>query len=119
MLIEEKIVAYLNACQALETTPVPAYGVIPSPMPATFITVERTGGRSQNQLRSATIAVQCWAGSIDEAANLCAQVVDDMEGIISEPEIARCSLNAHYNFTDESTKRCRYQAVFDLVHYLN
>lgn len=114
MLIEEFVVDYLS-----DVLSVPVSGAVPSPMPATFVTVERTGGSVRNKLRSATLAIQAWAGSIDAAANLCADLTEAMEDIVEEPEISHCSLDASYNFTDESTKRCRYQAVFDLVHYLN
>ena len=41
-----------------------------------------------------------------------------MGGIITEPEISRCALNTSYNYTDTSRKIFRYQAVFELVHYL-
>ena len=37
--------------------------------------------------------------------------------IIELSEITRVDLNSDYNFTDETTKQPRYQAVFDLVHY--
>ena len=114
MLIEEFVVSYLD-----EHMSVPVSGEIPTPMPDSFITVERTGGSSVNKLKSATLAVQAWAESVDAAANLCADVAEAMEAIAAEPEISRCALNASYNFTDTSTKRYRYQAVFDLVHYLN
>lgn len=114
MLIEEFVVQYLG-----QELTVPVSGAVPSPMPASFVTVERTGGSVRNKLCTATLAVQAWAESIDAAANLCAAVTEAMESILSEAEIARCSLNASYNFTDTSTMRCRYQAVFDLVHYLN
>ena len=113
MLIEEFVVHYLDT----ELT-VPVSGAVPSPLPATFVTVERTGGSASNKLRTATLAIQAWAESIDEAANLCADVVEAMDGIIAEDEISRCTLNASYNFTDTTTKHCRYQAVFDVVHYL-
>jgi len=113
MLIEEFVVHYLDA----ELT-VPVSGAVPSPLPATFVTVERTGGSATNKLRTATLAVQAWAETIDAAANLCAEVTEAMEAIVEKDEISRCTLNASYNFTDTTTKHCRYQAVFDVVHYL-
>lgn len=114
MLIEEFVVKYLE-----DELSVPVSGSEPTPMPQRFVTVERTGSSCRNKLRSAAIAVQAWAESLDEAANLCAVVVTTMEAIVSEPEISRCVLSANYNFTDEETNRYRYQADFDLVHYLN
>ena len=114
MLIEEFVVKYLD-----DELSIPVSGEIPSPMPNTFITVERTGGSITNKIRTATLAIQAWAESIDAAANLCALITETMEGIVEEDEISRCTLDSSYNFTDTSTKRYRYQAVFDLVHYLN
>ena len=40
-----------------------------------------------------------------------------MEGIIAQPEVAACRLNADYNYTDTTKRLYRYQAVFDLVYY--
>ena len=114
MLIEEFVVHYLDG-----ELSVPVAGAVPSPMPVSFVTVERTGGSMTNQLRSATLAIQAWAGSIDAAANLCADVIDIMIGILEKSEISSCVLSASYNFTDTATKHCRYQAVFEVVHYLN
>ena len=113
MLIEEYIAQYLS--QQLEQ---PVSGTVPHPMPESFVTVERTGGRNENLIRSATLVVQCWAQSMDAAANLCEAVTTAMEAANALPEISRCSLNSSYNFTDTSTKRFRYQAVFDLVYFL-
>lgn len=113
MLIEEFVVKYLD-----DELSVPVSGEIPSPMPDTFITVERTGGSITNKIRTATLAIQAWAESIDAAANLCALVTETMENIVGEDEISRCTLDSSYNFTDTTTKHCRYQAVFDVVHYL-
>lgn len=113
MLIEEFVVHYLDT----ELT-VPVSGAVPSNPPATFVTVERTGGSASDKIRTATLAVQAWAESIDKAANLCAEVTYAMEAIVEKDEISRCTLSASYNFTDTTTKHCRYQAVFEVVHYL-
>lgn len=113
MTIEEYIVLYLSGKLG-----VPVSGDVPSPMPATFVTVEKTGGGSTDHIASAKIAVQSWAASRDAAAQLCASVEAAMNGIIAEPEISRCALDTSYNYTDTRRKVFRYQAVFDLVHYL-
>lgn len=113
MLIEEFVVHYLDA-----ELSVPVAGAVPANPPDKFVTVERTGGSANNKIRTATLAVQAWAKTIDEAANLCAEVTYAMEAIATKDEISRCELNSSYNFTDTTTKHCRYQAVFDVVHYL-
>ena len=113
MTIEEYVIASLTGQLS-----VPVSGDVPSPKPASFVTVEKTGGGSSNTIQSATLAVQAWAESRDAAALLCAAVETAMDGIVAHPEISRCSLSSSYNFTDTSTKRYRYQALFDVVHYL-
>lgn len=113
MTIEEYIVQYLS--QQLE---IPVSGDVPSPRPASFVTVERTGGSEENLIPSATVAVQAWAPSRDTASLLCAQVEAAMAGITARPEISACNLNSSYNFTDTTLKTYRYQAIFELVYFL-
>lgn len=111
-MIEPTIIAYLDA--ALD---VPVSGAVPSNPPASFVTVEKTGGRRTNKIDSATIAIQSWAASIAEAAALNDQVKTAMENIVQLDSISSCDLNSDYNYTDSTRKRCRYQAVFDVVYY--
>ena len=113
MTIEEYIVQYLSGRLS-----VPVSGDVPSPLPASFVTVEKTGAGRVNQIASATVAVQSWAASRDAAARLCAEVEAAMGGIVEEPEISRCALDTSYNFPDLSRERPRYQAVFSITHYL-
>ena len=44
-------------------------------------------------------------------------VKEAMDDIVVLDEISRSALNSDYNFTDVTTKRHRYQAVYDLVFY--
>ena len=82
-----------------------------------YVVIEKTGGSKSNHVFSATMAVQSVAPSLIEAAELNEEVKLAMEQIEELEEVSSCSLNADYNFTDTTTKRYRYQAVFDLVHY--
>lgn len=82
-----------------------------------YVVIEKTGGYKSNHVFSATMAVQSVAPSLIEAAELNEEVKLAMEQIEELEEVSSCSLNADYNFTDTTTKRYRYQAVFDLVHY--
>jgi len=113
MTIEEFIVDFLSG-----ELSVPVSGDVPSPVLPSFVTVEKTGGRSENKISSATIAVQSWAESRADAADLCAEVEAAMEAIVSEPEISRCALDSSYNYPDLERKKPRYQAVFSITHYL-
>lgn len=82
-----------------------------------FILIEKTGSSRENQLDSATLAIQSYAPTLYEAAELNEQVKELMLGAIALPEISSVSLNSDYNFTDTTTKRYRYQAAFEVYYY--
>ena len=82
-----------------------------------YIVIERTGGGEANHIRSATVAIQSYGGSLYASAALNEQVKAAMEAIRELPEIAACDLNSDYNYTDTTKKQYRYQAVYDLVYY--
>ena len=111
-MIEETVIAYLADALA-----VPVSGAVPADPPGTFVTVEKTGGRSFNLLPAATLAIQSWAPSIAAAAALNELVKAAMEAIVALDSVSSCDLNTDYNNTDSARKRCRYKAIFELVHY--
>lgn len=113
MNIEEFVVDYLSGALS-----VPVSGDAPSPVLPRFVTVEKTGGGRENKISSATIAVQAWAETRADAADLCSEVEAAMDAILAEPEISRCALDSSYNFPDLERKKPRYQAVFSVIHYL-
>lgn len=82
-----------------------------------FYIIEKVGGGKSNHINRSSFAVQSYADSMYEAALMNEAVKDAMEGIIALPEISSCKLDSDYNFTDTATKKYRYQAVFDMVHY--
>lgn len=100
-----------------KTLAVSVYMEVPEKMPDTFVTIEKTGSGRVNYLDSATFAVQSWAPSLQMAAELNEQVKAAMDSLIEEPEISRSKLNTDYNFTDTTTKKYRYQAIYDLTYY--
>jgi len=112
MSIETRVIGYLTG-----ELSVPVSGDIPHPMPPKFVTVEKTGGGMANRLPHATIAVQSWAETRDEADSLNEQTKAAMLGLVSLDSVSRCALDADYNYTDEETRRYRYQAVFDVAYY--
>lgn len=113
MTIEGFIIDYLDGVLS-----VPVSGSVPHPMPAQFVTVEKTGGSETDRIRGATLAVQSWNTSRAAAAALNETVKAAMAGLTALPEISRCALVSDYNYTDRSTNTARYQAVFDVVYYL-
>lgn len=114
MTPEEFFVGYLNE----HMDGVEAFGNEPDPAPPFFLTVEQVGGGGENQIDRADIAVQSWAPSRAEAGQLNARVIEAMRASIEDPRISRCHLDTTYHFTDTTKKRPRYQAVFEVVHFL-
>lgn len=90
---------------------------VPDKPPDPYIVVEKTGGSEVHFLYSAMIAVQSIAGTLYESAALNERVKEVMRDIAFYTDVAKCSLNSDYNYTDTTTKRYRYQAVFHLYHY--
>ena len=82
-----------------------------------YYIIEKTGGGETNHIRSATMAIQSYAGTKERAAELNEALIELMLGAVVLPEISSVDLNASYDFTDVVAKAYRYQAVFDIVHY--
>lgn len=112
-MIEKTILDYLT-----EILAAPCYMERPdSQIPASYVVIEKTGGTMTNQIESATIAVQAYAGTMYDAAALNESVKSAMLNIITLDSISSCKLNSNYNYTDTSTKQYRYQSVWDVVFY--
>lgn len=108
----EKIVAdYLN-----KKLKVPVSMEVPEKT-SSYVVVEKTGGSVSNHIFTATLAIQSIAPRLSGAAALNEEVKEAMRMIEELPEVSGCFLNSDYNFTDPETKRYRYQAVYNLVHY--
>lgn len=114
-MIEKVVLDYLET----ELKTVDVFMEVPAKdEPAEYVLLEKTGGSETNHIRSAMIAVQAIAESLYEAAQLIETVKTVMDDIVELPEIGSCTINGGpYNFTDTSTKRYRYQIIYDLVHY--
>ena len=111
-MIESIIVGYL---QPILNVPVSTMHQVDDP--DMHVIVERVGGGSNNRIRNASIAIQSYALTMYEAAQLHEAVIAAMDNIVMLDSIGGVSLNAEYNYTDEDTKKPRYQAVFDVVYY--
>lgn len=111
-MIEEILLNYLN--NALS---VPAYMEVPEKPPESYVIVEKTGGSEENHIFSSMFTVQSYAKTLYYAAKLNDEVKHVMYKAVQLPEICRVDLNSDYNYTDTQTKKYRYQAVFDIVHY--
>lgn len=111
-MIELTIKTYFDAVLDVDV-----YFEQPETAPESFVLIEKTGSGRTNKLNSSTFAFQSYAGSMYEAAALNELVKAAADGLITLDEIASAKLNSDYNFTDTTTKRYRYQAVYDINHY--
>ena len=68
-------------------------------------------------LSSSTFAFQSYSNSMYGAAALNEVVKQAVDSLIEIDSIASVKLNSDYNFTDTTTKKYRYQAVYDIKHY--
>lgn len=110
-MIENIVLDYLN-----NTLKVPVYMEKPANSPEKYVLLEKTGSSSENFIKSATIAIQSYAGSLYEAAVLNEEIKDAMDNIVILNDVMGSKLNSDYNFTDTTKKKYRYQAVYDLIY---
>lgn len=112
-MIEKAILDYLN-----ENLSVSAYMEVPEDEDEPkFVVIEKTGGGCSNFVYSATVAIQSYAPTLEEAARLNEDIKEKMKEIPNHViNIGRCELNSDYNFSSKGQKRRRYQAVFDLTY---
>lgn len=86
-----------------------------------YVVIEKTGGARENFIDSSILTIQSYGPSLYEAARLNDEVkkwmLDGLEGLITVSDVSNVNLNSDYNFTDTSTKKNRYQALFDVTHY--
>lgn len=111
-MIEEVILGYLS-----KSLDVPAFMEEPAKPPQKYIIIDKLGSSEKNRLSSATLAVQSYGKSLYEAAKLNHAVKGAMRDAVVLDDVISCKLNSDYNYTDEETKRYRYQAVFDIRYY--
>ena len=115
-MIELTVYKFLN-----DNLTVPVYTEIPNNPPKKMIVLEKTGSSESNFIKRSTFAIQSYGKTLFEAAELNEMLketmMDGLDGLASLDEIMSVNLNSDYNFTDTTTKKYRYQAVFDIVHY--
>lgn len=89
----------------------------PEPPPDEYVLFEKIGGDRSNHLLSSTFAFQSYSDSMYGASSLNEKVKKVVDSLIELDDIASVNLNSDYNFTDTTTKKYRYQAVYDIKHY--
>ena len=112
MMIEKIVLDYLN--NALEY---PTYTQEQNNGEEYFYLIQKVGSSVDNKIDTSMIAVQSYAPSRYEAAEMSYAMIEAMNDIIQLDEIGKCKKNSDYDYTDTSKKRYRYQALFEIVHY--
>ncbi len=108
-MIEKIVIDYLN-----KHLDVPVYAEHQRTDPRSFVLVERVGSARNNLIDRASLAIQSYAESMVEAAELNEKVKSAMYKIVKLDEIGSSKLDSDYNYTDTETKQYRYQAIFDI-----
>lgn len=110
-IIEVYLVEYLT-----KELGVNVYGQEEDAEDDSYVVIEKLGSYVEDFTRHATIALKSYGTTLLESAELNERVKDAMDDIIKKPEISCSKLNSDYNYTDTTTKKYRYQAVYDLVY---
>lgn len=95
---------------------VPVYLEKEENMPDSYVIFEKTSGGQKNQINSASFAFQSYAKSMYEAAMLNEELKSAVLKLQWSKEVGGVRLNSDYNFTDTTSKKYRYQAVFDITY---
>lgn len=113
-MIEKIVFDYLNSLNLQAK----AYTETPKTPPTKFYLIEKTGSSVDNRITTSTIAIQSYADTLYNAVSMNEDLKTAMlDGLISVEDVSAVYLNSDYNFTDTTTKRYRYQAVFVITHY--
>lgn len=110
-IIEVYLIEYLT-----KELGIPIYGQEEDAEDGSYVVIEKLGSYVENFTRHATIALKSYGTTLLESAELNERVKEAMDNIIKKPEISFSKLNSDYNYTDTTTKKYRYQAVYDLVY---
>ena len=99
--------------------PAPVFLDVPGKRPGEFYSLELTGesSREGGALRSATVAVQCWAKSRMRARELLDALQSALPTVgYQTGRIGRATLEGGYRFDDLASGTPRYQAVLRVTY---
>jgi hypothetical protein len=82
-----------------------------------FVLIEKTFENNTNHLKECNIAIQSYADSLYNAILLDEHVQKVMQLFDTTDNIASVHLTNDYNFTDTTTKKYRYQAIYKIKYY--
>lgn len=112
-MIEQTVFDYLK-----NNLSVPVYMELPeSDIPDAFVILEKVAGSVTNHINFATVAIQSYSlTSLYNAAALNESVHDVMNVMQEHTDVSECQMTADTNFTDTSTKRYRYQCLYNIFY---
>ena len=85
-------------------------------LPDEFVLIEKVGERVRNHVHTPSVALQSYSlTSLYNAAALDERVREAMDVMTDNAFISSARMASKYNFNDTSTKRYRYQCVYDIV----
>lgn len=114
-IIEARVIAHLA-----RHLPCAVAAEVPEDFPdsAALVVVSRLGEQRTNHLRRARLAVQSYGATLLAAAALCEAAEQALVQLPAEDAgVTACRVETSYNFTDETTKRYRYQSVVHVSYY--
>jgi len=114
-MIETTILSYLMS--ALGDVPVFAERPVGDEIPDKYVVIEKTGSSRSNYITTSTVAFQSYGRRLLEALQLNERVKEAIDSAVELPEISAARLNSDYNFSDQTNKIYRYQAVYNITHY--
>ena len=118
-MIEKILISYLiNKTSAGSCV----YAERPNDPPEKYILIQKTGSSTSDMIPTSTVAIQSVVDSMQggrmlDAMDLNEDVKDTMDELIELDDIVMVELDSDYNYTDDTTKEYRYQAVYQITHY--
>lgn len=100
-----------------ERLEVPVRMEVPAKPPNRFVVLRKTHSSRENFIDTSIFVADSYAESLLEAAKLNEQVMSVMDDLIELNTVSSARRSGDYPFPDTSTKRYRYQAVYDITHY--
>ncbi len=110
MNVEADLVRYLGAKLG-----VPAYKRVPAERPASFATVERTGGSVEPHRQLPSVTVDVWAPTDYEASELAARCCKALVAYESEPGVYAVHVGTVYSIAPDAGGQSRYGINADLI----
>lgn len=111
-MIEITILNYIS-----ERMSVPVHMEVPAKPTKRYVVLRKADSGRENHIITSIFVADCYAESLLEAAKLSAEMVAAMDSLPELDEICGVSLTGDYSLTDTSSKRYRYQVVYDITHY--